>query len=314
MLTYTCMAGDRSLTQITNSSRFLDTRLFVTTLLIVTSFFLPSSVIAEAATSPYQISRDIYYGDVSRPDKELQSLDVYWQDKNTKRPVIIYVHGGGWAFGDKAEVNSKPDFFVAQGFTFVSMNYRLRWDYKLYDQAEDLAKVVVWVRQNADEYGFDKDRIILMGHESGAHLVSLVGTDGRYLRAQGLSLADVRAVVSIDTLSYDVPRVLKELGSFIQRRQHTLIFGDDRQAQLEASPIYHAKGNKNIPQFALLYVPESESTFIQTKAFAKMLSTENVNVIMIPGNAKTNQSLDVELGQKGDISTIALTAFLRAAL
>jgi len=289
-------------------------RSFIASLLIASISFLPSVSLAAVENSLYKITRDIYFGDTSLPDKELQSLDVYWEDNETKRPVIIYVHGGGWAFGDKAEVNSKPDFFLLQGFSFVSMNYRLRWDYKLYDQAEDLALVVMWIRENADQFGFDTKRIILMGHESGAHLVSLVGTDGRYLKAQGLSLSDIRAVVAIDTLSYDVPRVLKELGSFIQRRQHKLIFGEDRMVQLQASPIHHAKGNKDIPQFALLYVPENESTLIQTKAFAKALSLANVNVIMIPGNAKTNQSLDVELGQEGDISTISLIAFLRAVL
>jgi len=289
-------------------------RSFIAHLLVVCISYLPSIVLAAVEKPPYKITRDIYFGDISLPDKELQSLDVYWEDNETKRPVIIYVHGGGWAFGDKAEVNSKPDYFLPQGFSFVSMNYRLRWDYKLYDQAEDLALVVMWVRENADQFGFDTKRIILMGHESGAHLVSLVGTDARYLKAQGLSLSDIRAVVAIDTLSYDVPRVLKELGSFIQRRQHKLIFGEDRMVQLQASPIHHAKRNKDIPQFALLYVPENESTLIQTKAFAKALSLASVNVIMIPGNAKTNQSLDVGLGQEGDISTIALIAFLRAVL
>jgi arylformamidase len=262
----------------------------------------------------YQVDSNLYYGDTSKPDRELQSLDVYWQDNQESRPVIIYVHGGGWAFGDKSEVNLKPDFFLPQGFAFVSMNYRLRWDYKLYDQAEDLASVVRWVRDNANQYGFDKNKIILMGHESGAHLVSLVGTDGRYLKTQGLSLAHLKAVVSINTLSYDVPRVLKELGTFVQRRQHKLIFGEDKSVQLQASPIHHVKDNKNIPPFALLYVPDNESTLIQAKAFAKSLSEQKVNVVMIPGNAKTKQTLDVELGKRGDISTIALIAFLRAAL
>ena len=299
------------LSQLIKNDRLLGQLVFR---LVLGLIFITSNT-AFADNKPlYQVDSNLYYGDTSKPDKELQSLDVYWQDNKAERPVIIYVHGGGWAFGDKSDVNLKPDFFLPQGFVFVSMNYRLRWDYKLYDQAEDLAHVVSWVRDHAKQYGIDKDKIILMGHESGAHLVSLVGTDGRYLKTQGLSLSNLKAVVAIDTLSYDVPRVLKELGTFVQRRQHKLIFGEEKPVQLEASPIYHVKNNKNIPQFALLYVPDNENTLIQTKAFAKSLREQEVNVIMIPGNAKTKQMLDVELGKVGDISTIALIAFLRATL
>ena len=49
-----------------------------------------------------QSSMNAFYGtDPTRVDYELQTLDVYWQDNKRKRPAIIYLHGGGWAFGDK---------------------------------------------------------------------------------------------------------------------------------------------------------------------------------------------------------------------
>ncbi|MDG1442930.1 MAG: alpha/beta hydrolase, partial [Pseudomonadales bacterium] len=141
-----------------------------------------------SADSAYKVTRDIVYGDPKAFFSELESLDIYWQDNKESRPVIIYVHGGGWAFGDKSEVNSKPDFFVPNGIAFISMNYRLRWDDKLYDQLEDIVSVVKWVKDNSKTYGLDSKRVILMGHEAGAHLVSLISTDPRYMRAQGLSL------------------------------------------------------------------------------------------------------------------------------
>ncbi|MBD3645897.1 MAG: alpha/beta hydrolase, partial [Pseudomonadales bacterium] len=123
----------------------------------------------------YQVASDIYYGNTPKKwDREYQLLDVYFQDKKDRRPVIIYVHGGGWAFGSKADVHNKPDFFVPKGYAFISMNYRLRWDYKVYHQLEDIASVVNWVHENADEYGLDSKRVFLMGNEAGAHLVSLV--------------------------------------------------------------------------------------------------------------------------------------------
>ena len=266
------------------------------------------------AAPAMQSSMNAFYGtDPTRVDYELQTLDVYWQDNKRKRPAIIYLHGGGWAFGDKSEINNKADFFVAQGFAFISMNYRLRWDYQLFDQLQDVVDAILWVRDNANSYGIDNSRIVLMGNGAGAHLASLVATDARHLKRQGLALKDIRAVVAIDSLSYDIPRVHKELGTFVQRRQHRLVFGENANVQMEASPIHHVKVEKNIPSFALLYVPDDEASTVQAQAFAKRLIDAKVNTIMIPGNTKTRQSIDVELGSPGDLSTGALMAFLRAS-
>lgn len=275
---------------------------------------LAASAVSFAETVEIQSQHDVFYGqDRSHADHELQTLDIYWQAGQKKQPVIIYLHGGGWAFGDKSEINNKSDYFVPNGFAFVSMNYRLRWDYQLFDQLQDVVNGIAFVKKNAKKYGLDTTRIVLMGHEAGAHLASLIATDGRYLKAQDMSLQDIRAVVAIDSLSYDIPRVHKELGSFIERRQHRLVFGEDKQVQLEASPIHHVKKDKKIPGFALLYVSDSEASTLQAQAFAKALNDAGVNAIMIPGNTKTKQSIDVELGSPGDLSTGALMAFLRAS-
>ena len=65
-------------------------------------------------------------------------------------------------------------------------------------------------------------------------------------------------------------------------------------------------GNKNISQFALSYVPDNENTLISTKIFAKVFAKSL-------SNDKAKQTLSAELDKIGDISTIALAAFLRAA-
>jgi arylformamidase len=276
--------------------------------------FAFSSAAAESESDAYSVTRDIVYGDETGPDRNLQSLDIYWQSRQRKLPVVIYVHGGGWAFGDKADVHGKPDYFLSQGIALVSMNYRLRWDYRIFDQAEDVASVVVWVKKNAEQYGLDANKIILMGHAAGAHLVSLVATNQSYLKAAGLSLGDIVCVVAIDTASFDINRLMIELGSFIERRQHQLIFGGDEEVWRQSSPIHHIKPGKNIPSFAILYVAEDEETRLQAMGFAKKLNDAKVEAIIIPGNEKTTQTINEELGNSGDISTQALMAFIRAKI
>ncbi len=272
---------------------------------------LVSSAGAGAAA---QTGSDIFYGaDTNSPERELQTLDIYYQGQSQKQPVIVYIHGGGWAFGDKSEVNHKPDYFVSKGFAFISMNYRLRWDYKLYDQLEDVASVVDWVHKNSATYGLDASRIVLMGHGAGGHLASLVGTDERHLKGAGYGLANIRAVVSINSVSYDIPRVHRELGSFVERRQHRLVFGEDEAVQKQVSPIHHVREEGKYPAFALLFVPDQEGSRLQTEGFARALSNASSSVIMIPGNTKTKRSINVELGAEGDTPTVALLAFLRAS-
>jgi acetyl esterase/lipase len=273
-----------------------------------------ASISATVSAEETSVRTDIFYGvDPNRPERDLQTLDVFYQAEASNQPVIIYIHGGGWAFGDKNEVNHKPDYFVPNGFAFISMNYRLRWDYELFHQLEDVVSVVSWVHENAGAYGLDASRIVLMGNGAGGHLASLVGTDERHLKGGGFDLGVISAVVSINSMSYDIPRVHRELGSFVERRQHRLVFGEDETVQEQASPIHHVKPERDLPAFALLFVSDEESSKLQTEGFAKALMEAEASVIMIPGNTKTKRSINVELGAEGDRPTLALMAFLRAS-
>ncbi len=262
--------------------------------------------------APFKTTTNIYYGDVNDHDKDLQSLDIYWQSEKRKLPVVIFIHGGGWAFGDKKDVGLKPAYFLSQGIVFVSMNYRLRWDYQIFDQAEDIVTVVKWVRDNAETYGMDGSKIILMGHAAGAHLASLVGTNGNYMKLVGLSLGDLAGVVAIDTSSFDINRLMNELGSFIERRQHGLIFGKDEDVWRQSSPIFHVKKENNIPGFAILYGADDEQAKRQAASFAKKLNDADIDTIMIPGNVGAGHEINNRIGSPNDISTGALMAFIRA--
>ena len=277
-------------------------------------FLLLSLMISSAYGTPeesdlFLVARDLSYGDIDQ-----QKLDVYYRSGSARLPVVIYVHGGGWAFGSKEDVYYKPQYFDEQDVAFISMDYRLRWDYETYDQAEDIVSVIKWVQDNAATYGLNEKKIVLMGHAAGAHLVSLVGTNESYLKAGGRQLSDISAVISIDMGSYDIERLMIELGSFIERRQHRLIFGNEQQYWREASPVSHVEADKGIPSFALLYVADDEESTLQAKGFAKVLSQAGVETIMIPGNEKTSDSIDELLGSPGDKTTQALMAFLRAKI
>jgi acetyl esterase/lipase len=270
--------------------------------------------LAVAQDATFRTTKDVIFGDPQRPDRALQSLDVYWKDNGKPRPVVIYVHGGGWFFGDKSEVHHKPDFFAAHDMAFISTNYRLRAEYEVYDQLEDIAAVVRWVHDNQRTYGLDPSRVVLMGHEAGAHLVSLIGTDPSYLKTVQLSLSDLRGVVAVNTVAFDIEAQMQGSASFVERRRFRLAFGEDPAVWQAASPVTQVAKGANTPGFALIYVAGNDAMVEQAKGFSRALREAAVDVVMIPGNEKTGETIDRELGQPNDAPSLALMAFIHAKM
>lgn len=153
----------------------------------------------------------VAYADRDGSDANLTSLDVYASPDAEACPVLIWVHGGSWQAGDKSTrlTRVKADHFIDNGWVFVSVNYRLaaedndiRWP----AFGDDVAAAHRWVNDNIEDFGGDPERISLIGHSSGAHLVSIVGTNETLLQRQGLDqgLGAVRCVVSLDSVTQDL--------------------------------------------------------------------------------------------------------------
>ena len=152
---------------------------YVSPLLIAVAFL--------SETQAPDAKRNIPYAE---PAHERQVLDVYSPPNAKNLPVVFWIHGGGWQTGDKTSVQMKPQFFVDKGFVFVSTNYRLLPSVDMATIVRDIAKSIRWVHDHIAEYGGDPKRLFIMGHSAGAQLAALVCTDDRYLKAEGLSLAD----------------------------------------------------------------------------------------------------------------------------
>ncbi|WP_161604519.1 alpha/beta hydrolase [Roseiconus nitratireducens] len=91
-------------------------------------------------------------------------------------PVVLVVHGGGWAAGDKWTMNGHCQALAKSGVAAVSINYRLAPEFQFPAQVDDLREALVWITRHAQEYSLDLDRVGLFGYSAGGHLVSLLGT------------------------------------------------------------------------------------------------------------------------------------------
>ena len=102
-------------------------------------------------------------------------LDIYKSDiKNKKSPVIIYIHGGSWIYGDNGiPIGLEPilSAFNQRGYTIISVSYELlKENTPIENPIKDVKDAIRWVYKNKDIYNFDTDNIGLLGISSGAHL------------------------------------------------------------------------------------------------------------------------------------------------
>jgi triacylglycerol lipase len=143
-----------------------------------------------AAADRAVISRDLSYG----PDAR-HKLDLFQpKEAGAARPVIVFVHGGGFVRGDK-HTEGSPFYSniglwaVEHGMIGVTITYRLAPEHPWPAGPEDLARLVAWLKDNVAGHGGDPERIFLMGVSAGCvHVASYVAFP-QFHGAQGSGLS-----------------------------------------------------------------------------------------------------------------------------
>lgn len=261
---------------------------------------------AWASAAEGKIDRDIPYAE---PKNQRQTLDVYAPPQGDNHPVVVWIHGGGWRRGDKANVQYKPQAFTQRGFVFVSTNYRFIPQVTVQDMARDIARAIRWVHDHARQYGGDPQSVYVMGHSAGAHLAALVCTDERYLKEQGLSLSILRGCVPVDAAVYDIPRRLQD-SSPAAAASYRETFGTSEQSQREYSPVTYVARGKGIPPFLILHVADRQEAKVQSEWLAEKLREADIAVQVVAAADKTHATINSDLGRPNDPPTRALFEFL----
>ncbi|MEV4641418.1 alpha/beta hydrolase [Actinoplanes sp. NPDC049548] len=163
------------------------------------------------------VHRDLPYGADAR-----QRLDVHTAPDAAGRPVLVFVHGGGFVAGGKT-VPGSPFYDHIGGWAArhhlvaVTMTYRLAPEHRWPAGAEDVADAVSWVHQHIAEHGGDPDRIILMGHSAGgAHVAGyLAGQAGTAM--PGVAAAVLLSAFFDPALVHDQPTIRAYFGDDFDR-------------------------------------------------------------------------------------------------
>ena len=90
-------------------------------------------------------------------------------------PAVIYIHGDGWIFGDKAGVVLETLPYLNIGWAAVNVEYRMASASKAPAAVEDCRCALHWIVRNAKEYHIDPNRLVVTGHSAGGHLALTTG-------------------------------------------------------------------------------------------------------------------------------------------
>jgi acetyl esterase/lipase len=177
---------------------------------------------------------------------ERQRLDLYLPaEKAAARPLVVWIHGGGWHEGSKSGNPGKA--LLARGYAVASIGYRLSQHAVYPAQIEDCKAAIRYLRANAAEYGIDPARIGVWGASAGGHLAALLGTTGK-LRTLDVGeyldqSSEVKCVLDwfgpTDFLNYGEPRWqgLDYPQSVVSRLLGGSISKNPEKAR-KASPVY----------------------------------------------------------------------------
>ncbi len=113
------------------------------------------------------------------------------------RPVVVFIHGGSWSFGDPHDYRFIGRTLAREGYVVVLPGYRMGEAGKFPRMLEDGAAALAWTRDHAAQFGGDPDQVVLMGHSAGAYNAMMLALERQWLGRAGLPSNFVKGVIGL---------------------------------------------------------------------------------------------------------------------
>jgi acetyl esterase/lipase len=257
---------------------------------------------------------DISYG----PGGAEHLLDI-WRGPDVapggRAPVLIQVHGGAWAVGDKrVQAYMLMSQMAERGWICVSINYSKSPRCTFPAHLVDVKRAIAWVRENIADYGGDPDFIALTGGSAGGHLASLAAlTPNDPTFQPGFERADttVQAVAPYYGV-YDLTNadnmhdlMLPFLEQFVMKARYT-----DAPERFEAaSPISYVHGEA--PPFFVLHGERDELVPCgQARTFCAALRAAGASTVAYAELANAHHAFDITPTVRSRLAANAVADFL----
>lgn len=193
---------------------------------------------------PIESSKNIRYGPLKH-----QKLNVYGQNADTIKPVVMFIYGGGWNKGKKNHYHFVADALVRRGYLVVIADYIKFPEGRFPTFIEDIAQAVAWTKTHIAQYGGDPEQLFLAGHSAGAHTGALLISDASYLNAVGLQPTDIMGFAGLAgpyNFTPEYHRFVKTFGqaNFKRMKVNNHVNGDEPPVLL-----LHSRNDRVVGQF-----------------------------------------------------------------
>ncbi len=282
------------------------------------AYWVGAKLVYNRAPNPPRVQLDVPY-DVNATADPKRQLDLYLPAERGFA-TVVFVHGGGWAWGDRKQSFGGADvyrnigrFLATQGVATAVIGYRLVWPADWREQLGDVARAVAWVQREIPARGGAADRVFLMGHSAGAQLAARVAADPAWLTREGGAAAGVCGVIAVSGAGYD----LGDIESY-RRGFDPLYFAErfggsrlDGNWWHEASVVPWLDAS-DPPFLVVSATGESAGLRRQSTLFHERLAAASIpsTFVKVPGSSHTRVVLELSRGDK--TAGRAMLAFLQA--
>ena len=222
------------------------------------AFFLVFAACALSRGDEIAVRKDIEFAQV---DGHHLKLDLYTPASKQTGPLVVWVHGGAWRTGTKAEMPLKR--LVQDGGAIASVEYRLSTEARFPAQIHDIKAAIRFLRGAGAELKINTGQIVIAGASAGGHLAALVGVTNGHRELEGDvgdfddQSSDVQGIISFfgaanltTILSQSTPHGLSVRAPALE-----LLLGASPEKNIElarlASPVFHV--DKTDPPLLLFH-------------------------------------------------------------
>ena len=257
-----------------------------------------ATVIKTGGAFEVETVKDIAYVEGPDADSKKHKLDLFLPKGHKDYPVLFFIHGGAWASGDRKLYGSLGNVFAKNGVGAVLISYRLTPQVQHPGHIEDVARAFAWTHKNIAKYGGRPDQIFVTGHSAGGHLAALLATNEQYLKAEKLSLKDIKGAMPMSGIYI-----------FLEGRMEKVI-GKGPEAAASASPIKHV--TSEAPPFLIPYADKDfAGCATMSKDFCAALEKKKVEAACLEVKDRNHITVIVRAGSsEADPLTQALLEFI----
>jgi len=219
----------------------------------------------------------------------------------TPPPLVVWIHGGGWMFGDRRYLpetlrpNQLFEESVAAGLAVATIDYRHALEAHFPAQLHDAKAAIRYLRAHAEVLGLDTTKIGVWGESAGGHLAALVGLTGQHAELEG-AMGVLRQSSAVDVVvDWYAPadlalqpregRSTEIMGQLppemLTAPEELLAGGNDEHALAVASPISYV--TPAAPPFLLIHgTADTVVPYVQSEVLTQALADAGVSAQLVP--------------------------------